>query len=88
MNQCLTSSWSYPKTEQFSRIAILQARLGHFSEALTVAERISILEVSKRVTALRAIADAQTTAGNSDDAPKTREKIRWQFAKTLEPPTE
>jgi tetratricopeptide (TPR) repeat protein len=88
MNQCLEPSWDHPKPEQFLRIAVLNAKLGHFSEALSVVERISILEVSKRVTALRAIADAQTAAGNSDNAQKTREKIRWRFAKTSELPTE
>ncbi|MDR1486013.1 MAG: hypothetical protein LBT09_14490 [Planctomycetaceae bacterium] len=83
MNQCLQPSWDEPKPEQFLRIAILKAKLGHFSEALIVAERISILAVSKRVTALRAIAAAQTATGKPDDAQATLEKIRWRFAKRL-----
>jgi tetratricopeptide (TPR) repeat protein len=86
MNQCLQSSWDEPKPEQFLRIAILQAKLGHFSEALIMVERISILAAPKRVTALRAIADAQTAVGKFDDAQTTLEKIRWRFAKISEPP--
>ncbi|MDR2115102.1 MAG: hypothetical protein LBP87_01850 [Planctomycetaceae bacterium] len=80
MNQCLAPSWSEPKPKQFLRTAILLSKLGHFSEALIMAERISILSVPKRVTALRAIADAQTAAGKLDDAQTTRKKIRWRFA--------
>ncbi|MDR2438661.1 MAG: hypothetical protein LBE12_04720 [Planctomycetaceae bacterium] len=81
INQCLQPSWDEPKPEQFLRIAILNAKLGHFSKVLAVAERLSILAVPKRVTALRAIADAQTAAGKSNDAQTTLEKIRWRFAK-------
>jgi hypothetical protein len=81
MNRNLMSSWEESKAEQFLRITIILSKLGRFAEALESAERISILCVSKRAEALQIIADAQTDAGNLDDAKSTREKIKWKFTK-------